>query len=327
MQRGGPRSEGFGFKFPTTPVKRQESPELPHPEPPDFLENDRSDEIDEIDEIIALLSQIAESLSTKRTNPYDVSDSIGNAVDSLGVVSTAQNAMRVDESGYIRERVFDRIGMLAPKLNVYNDGPGTWYVRSSQEGQQFSDEIILLEGEKKTYFNVYELRHRSDTLGLHYRVTELDIWQQTTISKAEKIEIYSTDSTLHFTGGIVTNAMENTNLTGLLSNRYMIRGVNIQSMQPLVYNLIFWSTDGFDDVVLNTDSFIDNVELDMSTPPAFRINGANQYYLNVGDLAIIYEDFDISRELHMGLQNTSAVAKIAGAAGAVQLDIKVSPRL
>ncbi len=325
MQRGGPRSEGFGFKLPVLPENHQEESEIPspyeYPEPPDFLENDRSDEI------IALLSQIAESLSTHRTNLYDVSNSIGNAVDSSCIVSTAQNAMRVDESRYIREQIFDRIGIPAPKLNVYNDGPGTWYIRVSQEGQQFSDEIALFEGEKKTYTNVYEIRHRSDTLGLTYRVTEQDIWQQTAISKAEKIEIYSTDSTLHFTGAIVTNAMENINLTGLLSNRYMIRGVNIQSMQPLVYNLIFWSSDGFDDVVLNTDSFIDNVELDMSTAPAFRINGANQYYLNVGDLAIIYEDFDISRELHMSLQNTSAVAKIAGAAGAVQLDIKVSPRL
>lgn len=320
MQRGGPSSEGHGFKLPTGPIKRPELPsDLPGHET--ILKNDRTDEI------IALLSQISESLSTHRTNPYDVSDSIGNALDSTGVTSTANNALRVDQSEYIRERIFDRIGMPAPKLNVYNDGPGTWYVRVSQEGQQFSDEIALFEGEKKTYSNVYEIRHRSDTLGLQYRVTELDIWQQTAISKAEKIEIYSTDSTLHFTGAIVMNAMETVDLTGLLSNRYMIRGVNIQSMQPLIYNLIFWSSDTFDDVVLNNDSFIDNVELDMSIAPAFRINGANQYYLNVGDLAIIYEDFDISRELHMGLQNTSPVAKIAGAAGAVQLDIKMSPRL
>lgn len=321
MHRGGPRSEGFGFKLPTS-IKRPELPsELPYPEPPDFLKNDRTDEI------ITLLSQISQSLSTERTNLYDVSDSIGNAVDSAGITSTANNALRVDQSEYIRERIFDRIGMPAPKLNIYNDGPGTWYVRVSYEGQQFSDEIALFEGEKKTYSNVYEIRHRSDTLGLKYRVTELDIWQQTAISKAEKIEIYSTDSTLHFTGAIVLNAMETVDLTGLLSNRYMIRGVNIQSMQPLIYNLIFWSSDTFEDVTLNTDSYIDNVELDMSVAPAFRINGANQYYLNVGDLAIIYEDFDISRELHMGLQNTSAVAKIAGAAGAVQIDIKMSPRL
>lgn len=320
MQRGGPRSEGYGFKLPDPTLKRPELPQLPS-EPPNFLKNDRTDEI------ITLLSQINQSLSTKRTNLYDVSDSIGNAVDSSGVTSTANNALRVDQSEYIRERIFDRIGMLAPKLNIYNDGPGTWYVRVSQEGQQFSDEIALFEGEKKTYFNVYEIRHRSDTLGLQYRVTELDIWQQTAISKAEKIEIYSTDKDIHFTGQIIMNAHEEENITGLLSNRYMVRGVNIQSKQPLKYRLIFWSSDQFASTDLNLDYYIDDVELDMSAAPAFRINGANQYYLNSGDLAIIYEDFDITRELHISLQNESGPAKNAGVTGEVQLDIKMSPRL
>jgi len=318
MQRGGPRSEGFGFKLPTT----IECPVLP-PEPPDFFNEDR----DSNSEIIALLSQIASSLSTQRTNLYDVSDSIGNALDSAGTTSIAQNALRVDESGYIRERIFDRIGIPAPKLNVYNDGPGTWYVRVSYEGQQFSDEIALFEGEKKTYSNVYEIRHRSATLGLQYRVTELDIWQQTAISKAEKIEIYSTDKDIHFTGAIVMNDHEKENLTGLLSNRYMVRGVNIQSKQPLKYRLIFWSSDQFDNTDLNLDYYIDDVELDMSAAPAFRINGVNQYYLNSGDLAIIYEDFDITRELHISLQNELGPAKNAGVTGEVQIDIKMSPRL
>ncbi len=321
MHRGGPRSEGAGFKLPFIKHPELPSEQIPHPEPPDILKNDRSEEI------IALLSQIAESLATHRTNLYDVSNSIGNAVDSTGITSTAQNAMRVDESGYIREQIFDRIGIPAPKLNAYNDGPGTWYIRVSQDGQQFSAEIALLEGEKKTYSNVYEIRHRSDTLGLTYRVTELDIWQQTAISKAEKIEIYSTNKDVHFTGAIVMNDHEKENLTGLLSNRYMVRGVNIQSDQPLKYRLIFWSSDQFDNTNLNLDYYIDNVELDMSIAPAFRINGANQYYLNSGDLAIIYEDFDITRELHISLQNESGQAKNAGVAGEVQLDIKMSPRL
>lgn len=321
MQRGGPRSEGSGFKLPTIPIKH---PELP-PRPPDFLNKDRDSNSNS--EIIALLSQIALSLSTQRTNPYDVSDSIGNALDSAGTISIAQNALRVDESGYIRERIFDRIGIPAPKLNVYNDGPGTWHIRVSYEGQQFSDEIALFEGEKKTYFNVYEIRHRSDTLGLRYRVTELDIQQQTAISKAEKIEIYSTDKDIHFTGAIAINAHETENITGLLSNRYMVRGVNIQSDQALKYRLIFWSGDQFANTDLNLDYYIDDVGLDMTVAPAFRIGGANQYYLNVGDLEIIYEDFDITRELHVSLQNSGPVAKNAGATGEVQLDIKMTPRL
>lgn len=147
------------------------------------------------------------------------------------------------------------------------------------------------------------------------------------VGRAERIEIYSTVSTTHFTGAIVMNAQETENLTGLSGNRFLVRGVNIQSVQPLKYRLIFWGRDTFDDTALDTDTYIDDVELDMSASPAFRVNNVNQYYLNVGALEILYEDYDTTKELHISLQNQSAVAKIAGALGAVQLDIKMSPRL
>jgi len=147
------------------------------------------------------------------------------------------------------------------------------------------------------------------------------------ISKAERIEIYSTMSTVHFTESIVINAHESESLTGLASNRYMIRAVNIQSIQPLKYLLEFYGTDSFDSTDIDTDSFIDHVELDMSAYPAFRVNNANQYKLNVGALEILYEDYDVTRELHISLHNLSPTAKIAGVSGAVQLDIKMSPRL
>jgi len=147
------------------------------------------------------------------------------------------------------------------------------------------------------------------------------------VNKAEKIEIRSTVSTQHFTDAIVMNAQETENITGLKNNRYMVRGVNIQSVQPLKYRLVFWGRDIFDDIALDTDTYIDDVELDMTTSPAFRIDNINQYRLNVGGLEIVYEDYDVTKELHISLQNLSATAKIAGALGAVQLDIKMSPRL
>jgi len=147
------------------------------------------------------------------------------------------------------------------------------------------------------------------------------------ISKAERIEIYSTVSTIHFTGSIVMNAHETENLTGLASNRYMIRAVNIQSVQPLKFLLEFYGTDGFNNTNIDIDSFIDHVELDMTAYPAFRVDNANQYKLNVGALEILYEDYDITKELHMSLHNMSPTAKIASALGAVQIDLKISPRL
>ena len=150
---------------------------------------------------------------------------------------------------------------------------------------------------------------------------------RTEVNKAEKIEIYSTIKTTHFTGTIAMNAQETENLTGLVSNKYLIRGVNFQSIQPLKYRLIFFGRDTFNNTDLDVDTYIDDVELDMTAAPAFRINNANQYYLNVGDLYILYEDYDATKELHISLQNQSPTTKNAGATGYVQADFKMSPRL
>lgn len=147
------------------------------------------------------------------------------------------------------------------------------------------------------------------------------------IRKAEAIYILATDKDTHFTDAIVMNAHETENLTGLESDEIFIRGVNIQSIQDLNYRAIFWSSDSFEDTDLDTDAYLDHVDLDLTAAPAFRINTANQYYLDVSGLGIIYEDEDGTNELHISIQNLSGVAKIAGATGAIQLDILYSPRL
>lgn len=147
------------------------------------------------------------------------------------------------------------------------------------------------------------------------------------VSKAEKIEIYSTVSTTHFTESIVLNAHESENITGLKVNKYTIKAINIQSIQPLNYLLEFYGGDGFDSTNIDIDSFIDEIELDLTEEPAFRVNNANQYKLNLSGLEMLYEDYNITKELHLMLHNHSATTKAAGTAGAVQIDIKMSPRL
>lgn len=146
------------------------------------------------------------------------------------------------------------------------------------------------------------------------------------VVKAEATSILETVSTTHFTDAILINNHEEENLTGLTEDKVYIRGVNIQSAQNLHYRLIFWSKDTFDNTAIDTDSYLDDVDLDMTAAPAFRIGAANQYYLNVSGLGIIYEDEDETKELHMSLQNVAGPAKNAGAAGEVQLDILYSPR-
>lgn len=151
---------------------------------------------------------------------------------------------------------------------------------------------------------------------------------QSDISKSEKISIIETDKDTHFTTSITQNNHETESLTGLSDNRIFIRGVNIQSDQPLEFRLIFWTKDSFANTDLDIDTYIDDVILDMSDKSStFRIANTGQYYLNVSNLNILYEDKDSTKEIHCSLQNLSATAKNAGATGEVQIDIKYAPRL
>ncbi|GAI19843.1 unnamed protein product, partial [marine sediment metagenome] len=126
------------------------------------------------------------------------------------------------------------------------------------------------------------------------------------------------DKDVHFTGAIVTNAKEDENLAGLLSSKIRIVGLAIQSDQQLHYRAIFWRKDTFEDADLDVDAFISEQELDLVTI-GYQIAGAGQWYAALTSLNIDYEDEDETSELHISLQNLSAAAKIAGAAGEVTL--------
>lgn len=150
----------------------------------------------------------------------------------------------------------------------------------------------------------------------------------TRIDKAEKISTLKTLKETHFTGAITQFNHETENIAGLTDNKIYIRGINVQSIQNLEYRLIFWTKDIFDDTDLNVDTFIGDVMIDMSdTESPFRIGSANQYYLDVSNLNILYEDEDGTNELHVSLQNLSPTDKAAGASGYIQIDVKYTPRI
>ena len=139
-----------------------------------------------------------------------------------------------------------------------------------------------------------------------------------------KIRIVS-DKDTHFTGAIAQNANEKENLTDLESNDITIVSVGIESDQPLNYRLWIFETDGFEDVDLDADSFMDFVDLDLVTNNV-RLGAANQYYYAITDQEINYTDMDETKELHLALENLSATAKNAGATGEVKIQIKYVPR-
>jgi len=98
-------------------------------------------------------------------NRYDISDTITTAM--------AEDPDSPDSLDYNRERIFEVLERNANKLQVLNDGDDSLYVRISHSGStNFSHEATIRAGETKIYDNVYELRLRSPTVDLPYRVTE-----------------------------------------------------------------------------------------------------------------------------------------------------------
>lgn len=101
-----------------------------------------------------------------------------NYYDINNTITTAQTTDPNDQDNvnYNQEQVFVSLERNAEELIVSNDGNDTLFVIVSHEGgQNFARERPIYPGENKTYYNIYELRLRSPTQGLPYRVTEYPI--------------------------------------------------------------------------------------------------------------------------------------------------------
>lgn len=115
----------------------------------------------------------------KYANYYDVY----NIIKTVG--PTDPNDF--DSPIYNTERIFEVLERYADVIHVINNGTDTLYVVVSHGGRtNFSQEAPIFPGEVKEYYNVYELRLRSPTEGLPYRVTEYYI---TNISEIPLIPI------------------------------------------------------------------------------------------------------------------------------------------
>ncbi len=91
-------------------------------------------------------------------------------------VPGAINTIPAENFSYNKEEIFKFIRRSADKLWVINDGTDNLYVRYATEGvESFSDENVVFPKEYKVYYNVFELRLRSPTAGLPYRVSEFEI--------------------------------------------------------------------------------------------------------------------------------------------------------
>ena len=104
-------------------------------------------------------------------NYYDVSNTITTA--------QATDPNDQDNANYNQEQVFVSLERNAEKVWVINDvaeqGATLFVIVSHEGGQNFARERPIYPQQFKVYYNVYELRLRSATQGLAYRVTEYEV--------------------------------------------------------------------------------------------------------------------------------------------------------
>lgn len=119
----------------------------------------------------------------KFANYYDRHDTIKTA--------TASDPNDFDSASYNVERIYETIERYAEIIYITNDGTDTLYAIVSHGGKtRFSTEAPIYPGEIKFIYNIYEIRLRSPTAGLPYRVTEYRITSLQDIS-SKPIEKYN----------------------------------------------------------------------------------------------------------------------------------------
>lgn len=129
----------------------------------------------------------------------------------------------------------------------------------------------------------------------------------------------------HFTGALGQYETEDENLSGLITNKTRISGIALTSDQQLRYKLLFWSRDTFADTNLDIDTFIGEMEMDL-TVYGLQIDGTGKWYLNVTNLMLDYRDDDNTNEFHVSLMNMGGTGKTAGSDGEVVIEITYAPR-
>lgn len=94
-------------------------------------------------------------------------DEINNKVFDETFVST--------ETTYVSHNISDFLSHNAENITIKNDGAGEIYIQYSPNGKYFSNEAILYETESKIYTNVSQLKVRTPSTGVKYRISNFEI--------------------------------------------------------------------------------------------------------------------------------------------------------
>ena len=134
----------------------------------------------------------------------------------------------------------------------------------------------------------------------------------------------SSDKDMHFTGELIKNAVERESIIGLRSNRIRISKISIQADQRLLFEVLLYGSDDFEESDLDNDYFIGAVELNL---PIYGFQQTeSQWRLDIENLNIDYVDLDGTKEIHVVLRNLSPTTKNAGTTGEVKLEFLCESR-
>ncbi len=125
-----------------------------------------------------------------------------------------------------------------------------------------------------------------------------------------------------FIGAITIGNGESANIAGLAGSKIVIKSVRIASIQQLDYDLYFFTNDTFQNIDIDSDTFLGKIDLDLVNNGGRIASGTYaQYYMSVERIDFNYVDEDDTDELHLMLVNRSAAAKNAGVTGDVVIEI------
>ena len=143
--------------------------------------------------------------------------------------------------------------------------------------------------------------------------------ETTTSAGREALYIVRSDKDDNFTGALGQYAKEDENLTGMITNKARITGLTLLSDQQLKFKVLFWSKDTFDDNNLDLDTFLGEVDVDL-TVYGWQVNGIGPWRMSIENLAIGYRDDDSTNELHISVMNMSGTGKKVFVSGLGDVD-------
>jgi len=216
----------------------------------------------------------------------------------------------VSTTGYTQLKVNTVLERNAPKLFVLNIGPGALYIRSSRNGNSFTEqESIIYESGVKVFYDIYELRLRTPIANTKYIATEFDTdLGQTYSSLGSMIE---KDALAVNGGNLPANGSAVEFDITEFSNIAKINQITITQLTAGVANYTFeiWEKDGDGyNPAVRADLYLRVYERD------FIVSEDSDLILEPG---ILYIDRDNTKELHCRVVNN-----VGGTASDFDVSIK-----